>query len=186
MEYASKFATICLLLSSSMLRNKKIMTEKTKLILDSRDKKILTFLQQDAKLTNADLADKVGLSPTPCLRRVKRLEDAGYIRRYKIEVDRHKFGYPVMAFVQISMTKQVEGVLDSFEKQICEHPNVINCYLATGESDYLLQVVAKDLEDYARIARYELAAMQGVETLKTTFAIKNIVENSPVPIAEKT
>lgn len=161
------------------------MAEITKYILDSRDKKILTILQQDAKLTNAELADKVGLSPTPCLRRVKRLEDAGYIRSYKVEVDRHKLDYLVMAFVQISLAKHVEGTLDVFEKLIHEHPNVINCYLTAGESDYLLQVLAKDLEDYARIARYELAAIQGVETLKTTFAIKNIVENAPILVANK-
>jgi len=161
------------------------VAENSELDLDSRDRKILKFLQQDAKLTNAELADKVGLSPTPCLRRVKRLEEVGYIRGYKVEVDRHKLGYPVMAFVQISLTKQVEGVLDAFEKRIHEHSSVINCYLTTGDSDYLLHVVAKDLEDYARIVRYEISAIQGVENVKTTFAIETIVENSPVPIALK-
>jgi len=113
------------------------------------------------------------------------LEEASYIRSYKVEVDRHKLGYPVMAFVQISLSKQVEGVLDSFEQRIQQHPNVINCYLATGESDYLLQVIAEDLEDYARIVRHELAAITGVETLKTTFAIKSIVENAPIPMITK-
>lgn len=158
------------------------MAENSESVLDSRDKKILLLLQQDAKLTNAELADKVGLSPTPCLRRVKRLENAGYIRKYKIEVDRQKLGYPVMAFVQISLSKQEDGVLDSFEQNIQQHPSVINCYLATGESDYLVQVVAKDLEDYGNIVRYELAAIKGVETVKTTFTVKNIVENAPIPI----
>ena len=161
------------------------MAENSELVLDSRDKKILCFLQEDANLTNTDLADKVGLSPTPCLRRVKRLEEAGYIRSYKIEVDRHKLGYPIMAFVQISLTKHEDGVLDAFEQSIQKHPNVINCYLATGESDYLLQVIAKDLEDYARIVRYELASIKGVETLNTSFAIKNIVENAPIPVISK-
>lgn len=158
------------------------MAENNELTLDSRDKKILLFLQQDANLTNADLAEKVGLSPTPCLRRVKRLEEAGYIRQYKVEVDRHKLGYPVMAFVQVSLSKQEDGVLDSFEHAIQSYPNVVNCYLATGESDYLLQVIAENLEDYGRIVRYELAAIKGVETVKTTFAIKNIVENAPIPV----
>jgi len=161
------------------------MAENSDHILDSRDRKILKFLQEDANLTNSDLAEKVGLSPTPCLRRVKRLEEAGYIRSYKIEVDRHKLGYPVMAFVQISLTKQEDGILDAFEQSIQQHPNVINCYLTTGESDYLLQVIAEDLEDYARIVRYELASIKGVETLKTTFAIKNIVDNAAIPVAIK-
>jgi len=161
------------------------MAENSELVLDSRDKKILLLLQEDSNLTNADLADKVGLSPTPCLRRVRRLEDAGYIRSYKAEVDRQKLGYPVMAFVQIGLSKHVEGILDRFEQDIQKHPNVINCYLATGESDYLLQVIAEDLEDYARIVRYELAAIKGVETLNTTFAIKAIVENAPIPTIVK-
>lgn len=150
--------------------------------LDEIDRHILQILQAEAHLTNVELSDRVGLSPTPCLRRVKRLEEAGLIRGYRADVDHHKLGYPIMAFVQITLNQQVESALDVVEAAVRERPEIINCYLVTGDSDYLLHVVAPSLDAYGDFMRNHLTKISAIRNIKTSFVLDNILHNRPLPV----
>ena len=158
------------------------MAENSLTKIDRRDRKILNLLQQDAHLTNAELADQVGLSPSPCLRRVKRLEDEGFIQNYRASVNREKLGYPVMAFAQVTLSSHEGDALELLEKTIVERPEVINAYLMTGSSDYLIQVVAKSLEDYTRFIREYITQQAAVQTIQTSFCLQIVVDNKPIPV----
>lgn len=159
------------------------MAEKnTTIQLDEIDRHLLQILQVEAQLTNVELSDRVGLSPTPCLRRVKRLEEAGLIQGYRAALDRHKLGYPIMAFVQITLNQQVESALDVVEAAVRERPEIINCYLVTGDSDYLLQVVAESLDAYGEFMRNHLTKIPAIRNIKTSFVLDNILHNRPLPI----
>ena len=118
--------------------------------LDEIDRKIIRTLQSDGRLTNLDLAARVGLSPTPCLRRVRKLEEAGVIAGYVALVDQTRVNLPVNVFVSVSMDKQHEETLEAFEREVRTWPEVMECYLMTGDSDYLLRIVARDLQAYNR------------------------------------
>ncbi len=155
--------------------------EQSNYVLDNRDKKILSILQKTATISNAELAEKVGLSPSPCLRRVKRLEQEGFITAYRAEVNRKKLGYPVMAFVSLTLSRQTEEDLEFIETQLKELPEVINCYLMTGTSDYLLQVLAKSLDDYNAFIRQYITKLPSIQHIHTSFALKNISENTIIP-----
>lgn len=150
--------------------------------LDETDRAILRILQTDSQLTNVELSGRVGLSPTPCLRRVKRLEEAGFISGYRAEADRRKLGYPIMAFVQITLNQQVESALEMVETAVRERPEIINGYLVTGDSDYLLQVVVKSLDDYADFMRNHLTKIQAIRNIKSSFVLDSIVVNRPIPV----
>ncbi|MGO9786179.1 MAG: Lrp/AsnC family transcriptional regulator, partial [Stellaceae bacterium] len=127
------------------------MSEKLRqTALDAIDRKILALLQEDARLANVELADKVGLSPSPCLRRVRDLEAAGIIRRYVTLLDPAAVGLPVSVFVNVTLERQVEQALERFEAVILKRPEVMECYLMTGDADYLLRVVCADLAAYER------------------------------------
>lgn len=156
--------------------------ENSNYVLDRKDRKILAALQENAQITNADLADSVGLSPSPCLRRVKRLEENGFIQSYQAKVDREQLGYPIMAFIQVALSSHEEGALEILERTIKERPEIINAYLLTGTSDYLLQVVAKSLEDYTQFIRQHITRKTAVRQIQTSFALQTIVENKPIPI----
>ena len=122
------------------------------MLLDSIDWKILAMLQSDARMSNVELARAVGLSPSPCLARVRALERAGYISRYVSLLDALKVGLKVSVFIQVALEKQVEKALEIFENAILERPEVMECYLMTGEADYLLRVVVPDnqaLEEFS-------------------------------------
>ncbi|MEK7837776.1 MAG: Lrp/AsnC family transcriptional regulator, partial [candidate division NC10 bacterium] len=118
--------------------------------LDAIDARILGRLQEDARLSNVELAQAVGLSPSPCLRRVRELERAGVIRRYVTVLDPQRVGLPVSVFVNVTLEKQVERALGVFEAAVRQRPEVVECYLMTGEADYLLRVVVADLTAYER------------------------------------
>ncbi len=156
--------------------------ENTPLPLDEIDRDILQILQTDSQLTNVQLSERVGLSPTPCLRRVKRLEEAGLIQRYRAEVDHRQLGYPIMAFIQITLNQQVDSALEVVEAAVQERPEIINCYLVTGDSDYLLQVVARDLDDYADFMRNHLTKIPAIRNIKTSFVLDNSLRNRPIPV----
>ena len=115
-------------------------------ILDATDWKILGLLQEDARISNVDLAQAVGLSPSPCLSRVRALEQRGFIRRYVTLLDPQRVGMKVSVFIQVTLEKQIEPALEVFEKAIRARPEVMECYLMTGEADYLLRVVVPDLQ----------------------------------------
>jgi DNA-binding Lrp family transcriptional regulator len=150
--------------------------------IDRTDCKILDLLQEDARLANVELAQKVGLSPSPCLRRVRLLEEGGVIRRYVTLLDPARVGLPVSVFVQVTLERQVETALQQFEDAVRRHPEVMECYLMTGDADYLLRVVAPDLESYQRFLLDNLTRIPGVASIKSSFALKQVSYRTALPL----
>jgi Lrp/AsnC family leucine-responsive transcriptional regulator len=150
--------------------------------LDKIDREILKVLQGDARVPNVDLAEKVGLSASPCARRVKALEDAGIISRYATVVDQKAVGLPVSVFVSVTLERQVEGALAIFEKEILRRPEVMECYLMTGEADYLLRVVVADLDAYERFLVLHLTRVPGIANIRSSFALKQVAYRTELPI----
>ena len=151
--------------------------------LDVIDRRILENLQDDARMRNVDLAGKVGLSPSPCLRRVGNLEQTGVIRGYATLLDAEAVGLPVSIFVSVTLEKQVERALKIFEKHIRARPEVMECYLMTGDADYLLRVVTADLAAYEKFLIGHLTRIPGVASIKSSFALKQVAYRTALPIA---
>jgi Lrp/AsnC family leucine-responsive transcriptional regulator len=150
--------------------------------LDAIDYKILETLQGDARISNVDLSEQVNLSPSPCLRRVKRLEAEGTIRSYATLLDPAEVGLPVSVFVQVSLERQVDDALENFEREIVTRPEVMECYLMTGDSDYLLRVVAPDLESFQKFLLEHLTRIPGVASIKSSFALKQVSYRTALPL----
>ena len=150
--------------------------------LDEIDLKILMRLQEEGRISNVDLADQVGLSPAPCLRRVRVLERAGIIRRYVALVDPGAVNLPVTVFVQITLDLQLEGRLEIFEQAILRRPEVLECYLMTGDADYLLRVVVSDVSAYERFLRDALTRIESAAGIKSSFALKQIKYSTALPL----
>jgi Lrp/AsnC family transcriptional regulator, leucine-responsive regulatory protein len=142
--------------------------------LDKKDRKILNLLQQDCRITNSELAERINLSPSSCLRRVQRLESSGIIEGCVMLLDQRKVGKPSNIFVEISLSSQNEESLDSFEKAVQECPEIMECYLMSGDSDYLLRVVASDAEDYERIHRQHLSNFPNVSRIRSSFMLRTV------------
>ena len=151
--------------------------------LDAIDRQILENLQNDARMRNVELAEKVGLSPSPCLRRVGNLEETGVIRGYATLVNAEAVGLPVSVFVSVTLEKQIEKALEKFEKEIRARPEVMECYLMTGEADYLLRVVTADLGAYERFLIEHLTRIPGVASIKSSFALKQVAYRTALPIS---
>ena len=134
-------------------------------------------------MRNVDLAGKVGLSPSPCLRRVGNLEQTGVIRGYATLLDAEAVGLPVSIFVSVTLEKQVERALKIFEKHIRARPEVMECYLMTGDADYLLRVVTSDLAAYEKFLLEHLTRIPGVASIKSSFALKQVAYRTALPIA---
>lgn len=150
--------------------------------LDAIDRNILETLQGDARISNVDLSEQVNLSPSPCLRRVKRLEAEGTIRSYVTLLDPAEVGLPVSVFVQVSLERQVDDALENFEKEIVTRPEVMECYLMTGDSDYLLRVVAPDLESFQKFLLEHLTRIPGVSSIKSSIALKQVSYRTALPL----
>ncbi len=150
--------------------------------LDAIDRQILENLQNDARMRNVELAEKVGLSPSPCLRRVGNLEETGVIRGYATLLDAEAVGLPVSVFVSVTLEKQIEKSLEKFEKEIRARPEVMECYLMTGDADYLLRVVTSDLSAYERFLIEHLTRIPGVASIKSSFALKQVAYRTALPI----
>lgn len=150
--------------------------------LDRIDRNILALLQQDGRLPNSDLSQRVGLSPSPCLRRVKALEETGVIRNYVALVDPAAVDLSVSVFVSVTLERQVEERLDAFEAAVVRWPEVLECYLMTGEADYLLRVVVPDLAAYERFLKDHLTRVPGVASIKSSFALKQVRYNTALPL----
>ena len=150
--------------------------------IDRIDQKIIFFLQKDGRLTNFDLAEKVGLSPSPCLRRVKSLEQKGLIAGYTAIIDEVSYGYPVTAFVSVRLENQTDQILKSFEKEITSLDAVMDCWLVTGNRDYLLRVVASDLKNYEIFMREELTKVKGIASIETNFALGRVKTKNNLPL----
>lgn len=150
--------------------------------LDAIDRKILRLLQGNGRLTNLELADQVGLSPSPCLRRMKRLEEDGYIKRFVAVVDQDKVGLAVSVFVQIKVESQELNALGRFETTIRRWPEVLECYLMTGPRDYLLRVVVEDVAAYERFIKEKLTKLEGISTMESSFALSQVKYTNQLPI----
>jgi DNA-binding Lrp family transcriptional regulator len=150
--------------------------------LDRYDRAILRILQQDARITNALLAEKVNLSESACLRRVRALEESGIIESYCALLDQRKAGYPVNVFVTITLDRQRQSGLDAFENAVRKIPEVMECYLMTGEHDYLVRLVVKDLADFERVHSQHLTRLPGVSRVQSSFAVRTVQRNSEIPM----
>ena len=144
--------------------------------LDSTDRKILREVVRDARISQMALAEKVGLSPTACTRRLTALEKKGVIKGYAAEIDASELGYMMTVHVHITLDKQSEGALSAFEREIAKCPDVVSCYLMSGNDDYLVHVQARDMEDYERIHKQQLSRMPGVARLHSSFAMRSVVK----------
>lgn len=150
--------------------------------LDKIDREILKVLQADARTSIVDVADSVGLSPSPCARRVKRLEAKGIIVRYATVIDQKAVGLPVSVFCNVTLEKQVKGALETFQAAVLKRPEVMECYLMTGESDYLLRVVVADLDAYERFIVEHLTRVPGIANIKSSFALKQVANRTELPL----
>jgi len=150
--------------------------------LDAVDLKILKLLQDDGRMSLADLAEKVGLSPSPCLRRVRLLEKSGVIARYVAVLDQRAVGLPVSVFVSVKLDKQREELLDRFAKTIARWPEVLECYLMTGPRDYWLRVVVPDIQALEEFILHFLSRVPGVGNIKSSFALKQVKYQTALPL----
>ncbi len=150
--------------------------------LDAIDLKILRCLQDDAAIPNVKLARRVGLSPSPCLRRVQMLEEQRVIRQRVTLLDPGAVGLGMNVFIQVTLEKQTERTLQQFEKRIMEYPEVLECYLMTGEADYLLRAVLPNMEAFERFVVDRLTRINGVARVRSSFAMKLVKYTTRLPI----
>lgn len=150
--------------------------------IDEFDRKILKELQKDARLKNTELSQRVGLSPTPCWRRVKRMEDAGIIENYVTIVNSNALGLSVCVFVNVTLGKHGEDSVKKFAEMVTLIPEVLDCYLMTGDSDYLLRVVVSGVEDFERFLNERLFPLDSIDHVKSSFALKQYKNAKSLPI----
>jgi len=151
-------------------------------VLDATDLAILNELQRDAKLTNVELAARVHLSPSPCLARVRELERCGVIQRYVALAAPQSLGLNVSVFIQISLDKQVERSLEVFERAVAQYPEVMECYLMTGDADYMLRVIVRDVPALQKFIVGGLARIPGVSNIRSSFALKQVKYETALPV----
>ena len=154
--------------------------------LDRYDRQILSILQGDGRISNQDLADKIGLSPSPCLRRVRALEEAGLIAGYRAVLDAKALGLALMALIQISMDQHTPERFDDFEAAVREIPEVLECLLITGQAaDYQLKVVVKDMDAYQELLLNRITRIRGVTGVHSSFVLRRVVDKTALPIGER-
>ncbi|MGZ5181027.1 MAG: Lrp/AsnC family transcriptional regulator [Ramlibacter sp.] len=151
--------------------------------LDKFDLRILEELQADGRLTNAELAQRVGLSAAPCWRRVRALEEAGYIKGYHAEIDRHKIGLGVLAFVRLDADRNTGEGTRAMEEAIRKIPEIVSCHYISGAGTFELQVVSSDLNAFSQFARQVLINLPNVKDLHTSFSLGEVKASSAVPLA---
>jgi Lrp/AsnC family transcriptional regulator, leucine-responsive regulatory protein len=158
-------------------------TQPPPITLDRIDKRILEELQRNARITNLELADKVGLSASPCLRRVRALEEAGLIKGYVTQLNASALGLKLMALVQISMDRHTPDRFEQFEATVKTHPQVLECILITGQSaDYQLKVLVKDMEEYQDFLLNTITRIPGVTDVHSSFVLRQVVSTSALPL----
>tara|TARA_R110001592_G_scaffold97408_7_gene279102 strand:+ start:15904 stop:16401 length:498 start_codon:yes stop_codon:yes gene_type:complete len=154
-----------------------------KMSLDGYDRRILEALQEDGRLSNQDLADLIGLSPSPCLRRVRRLEEAGLIAAYRAVLNARALGLNLMAFIQISMDRHTPERFENFERHVGELPEVLECHLITGQSaDYLLKVIVADMDGFQALLLNKITRIDGVTGVHSSFVMKSPVSKTSLPL----
>jgi DNA-binding Lrp family transcriptional regulator len=152
--------------------------------IDAIDKSILSILQANGRISNQDLADRVGLSPSPCLRRVKALEARGIVQRYVALVDPSAVEQGLQAVVQVRLDRQTVDSVARFEKEILKQPQVLECYLVAGDWDYVLRVVARDLDDFRDFCVNRLAKITGVGNVKSSISMKQVKYSTALPLTD--
>ncbi|MBL8535023.1 MAG: Lrp/AsnC family transcriptional regulator [Betaproteobacteria bacterium] len=150
--------------------------------LDATDQRILTLLQGDARMSNVELAKAVNLSPSPCLARVRALEERGYISGYVTLLDAQRLGLQVSVFIQVRLERQIETALERFENAMIERPEVMECYLMTGNADYLLRVVVPDLPALQEFIVNYLSRVPGVGNIQSSIALKQVKYQTALPL----
>ena len=147
--------------------------------LDKIDRQILALLRENARISNLELAESVNLSPTPCARRVKQLEDAGVITGYSVTTDPRKLGYQLSVYIAISMDKHTAERFSNFEKKLREFPEVVSCSIVTGRSeDYLIKALVKDMAHYEEFLLHRLNRIEGIAQVHTSFELRQVFEKS--------
>ena len=151
--------------------------------LDRYDRQILAVLQEDGRISNQDLADRIGLSPSPCLRRVRALEDAGLIRAYRALLDARKLGLSLMALIHISMDRHTPERFSHFEAAVEQIPQVLECLLITGQdADYQLKVVVRDMDAYQELLLNRITRIPGVTGVHSSFVLRRVVDKTALPL----
>lgn len=150
--------------------------------LDDIDRRIIAALQADGRMTAQELADRVGLSPSPCARRVRLMEDRGVITGYTAVIDQDMVDLPISVFASIKLERQREDELDRFSQAVARWPEVVDCYLMTGQRDYLLRIVVRDLHAYERFLKEKLTRLDGVASIESSFALSQIKRSNVLPV----
>ncbi len=152
--------------------------------LDRYDRRILEVLQTDGRISNQDLADRIGLSPSPCLRRVRALEESGLIMGYRAMLDARKLGLTLLALVHISMDRHTPERFARFDAAVGELPEVLECLLITGqEADYQLKVIVRDMEAYQSLLLQKITRIEGVSGVHSSFVLRRVVDRTALPVA---
>jgi Lrp/AsnC family leucine-responsive transcriptional regulator len=151
--------------------------------LDKVDRAILAALQSDGRMSNARLAETIGLSETPCARRLKRLETDGYIDQYRAMLSRSALGYGVVAFVYVRFAVHDRAVATRFEREVLAIPRILSCHNVSGSADYILQIVARDLDDFGTFLPDELRSLPGVTSLESSLSLREVKANGGFPLS---
>ncbi|WP_445682594.1 Lrp/AsnC family transcriptional regulator [Radicibacter daui] len=149
--------------------------------MDDKDRQIISALQKDGRLTNQELSEKISLSPSPCLRRLRQLEEDGIIRGYTAIVDEEAYGLPITAFVRIRLERHSKATVATFEAKVRALDRIQDCYVMTGEADYLLRVLVESLKDYEHFVRDELHNIAGIAAIDTSFAYGTVKRSTVFP-----
>jgi Lrp/AsnC family transcriptional regulator, leucine-responsive regulatory protein len=152
--------------------------------LDKTDRRILDLLQQDGRMSVTDLAERVDLSPTPCARRVRQLETAGLIQGYAAIVDPKKLGQSIQAIVQIKLEQHSDEIVERFRKTLIDRPEVLACYTMTGEMDFLLHVIVRDIDALSDFTMRRLLRVSGVRDVKSSIVLETVKRSTVIPLAE--
>jgi Lrp/AsnC family leucine-responsive transcriptional regulator len=151
--------------------------------INSTDRKILSALQADGRLSNVALAEQIGMSPSPCLRRVKQLEESGHIGHYVAILDRRKMGLGMMAFVEVKVPQVANAlIIEQFKEAVRREPAIIGCFIMAGQFDFLLKVVARDMDAYSALAQNVLLQLPGVQDMRSSFVLDAIKDTTELPI----
>lgn len=161
-----------------------LMDENAIIGLDALDSRILAALQENGRLTNVELAERVGLSPSPCLRRVKRLEEEGYISGYKAKVDRRRLGLGMTIFVGVKVDGHRDANAKAFQEATRKMPEVVACHMVSGEADFLMEVVVADLAAYDTFLSRTLLTMPMVRDIRSNFAIRTVKSDGALPVSK--
>ena len=153
------------------------------MVVDSFDRQILRVLQQDGRISNQDLADRIGLSPSPCLRRVRALEESGIVTGYRALIDAKALGYTLMALIYISMDKHTPERVEHFENEISQFSEVQECLLITGQdADYQIKVIVRDMDAFQELLLNRINRIQGVTGVHSSFVLRRVVDKMSVPV----